>query len=107
MGCTYTGSAGGAIVMAMPNCASEVAGMASIRKANNSKRILRILKHLAGSSFDCPVLRCCCGLRGSNGDTSRQGFHGVPVKSVHKSSLLVNVSIPFAQELSLIHISEP
>src|SRR5208282_2819742 len=67
MGCVYTGSAGGAIVIDTPNCANEMAGMASIRKARNNKRILRILNHLARSSFGCPVLPCCCGLRGTNG----------------------------------------
>jgi hypothetical protein len=29
-----------------PNCANEVAGMASIRRASNTKRIVRILNHL-------------------------------------------------------------
>src|ERR1022692_743014 len=67
MGCSYTGSAGGAIEMDTPNCANEAAGMASIRTASNSKRIVCILNHLARSSFDCPVLPCCCGLRGLRG----------------------------------------
>ena len=74
-------------MIATPNCASELAGMASIRKARNNKRILRILKHPAGSSFGCPVLPCCCGLRGSNGDATRQAFHGCTAKTEHKSSL--------------------
>jgi len=47
MGCVYTGSAGGAIMIDTPNCADNVAGMAIIRKASNSKRTLRILNHLA------------------------------------------------------------
>ena len=38
MGCAYTGSAGGAIVIDTPNCANEAAGMASIRSASKSKR---------------------------------------------------------------------
>jgi hypothetical protein len=42
----YTGSAGGAIMMDTPNCANEMAGTATIRKASNRKRILRILNHL-------------------------------------------------------------
>jgi len=67
--------------------------MASIRKASNSKRILRILNHLARSSFGCPVLPCCCGLRGSNGDASMQGFHEGTAKTVHYGSLFVNIPI--------------
>jgi hypothetical protein len=43
MGCSYTGSSGGAMVMDTPNCASNVAGMASIRNASNNKRMVRIL----------------------------------------------------------------
>src|SRR5271157_345674 len=97
MGCMYTGSAGGAIVIDTPNCANEVAGMASMRKASNSKRILRILNHLARSSFDCPVLPCCCGLRGSNGDASMQGFHEGTVKTVHYCSLFANFPIKSAK----------
>src|SRR5208282_5104432 len=54
--------------MDTPNCANAATDMASIRSARDSKRILRILNHLARSSFGCPVLPCCCGLRGSNGD---------------------------------------
>ena len=54
MGCSYTGSAGGAIMIDTPNCANEMAGMASIRKTRNSKRILRILHHLAGSILRLP-----------------------------------------------------
>src|SRR5208282_3793928 len=87
MGCSYTGSAGGAIVIDTPNCANAAADMASIRSARDSKRILRILNHLASSSFDCPVVPCCCGLRGWNGGASMQGFHGGTAKSVHYSSL--------------------
>src|SRR5271168_1014797 len=64
MGCSYTGSAGGAIVIDTPNCANKLAGTANIRTANNRKREVRILNHLARSSFDCPVEPCCCGLRG-------------------------------------------
>src|SRR5208283_2037120 len=56
--------------MATPNCANEAAGMASIRSVSNSKRIVRILNHLARSSFDCPVGLCGCGLRGVRGDAS-------------------------------------
>ena len=51
-------------MMDTPNCAMEVAGMARIRKASNSKRMVRILNHLASSSFDCPVAPCGCELRG-------------------------------------------
>jgi hypothetical protein len=49
------GSAGGAIVIATPNCASEATGIATIRSVSNSKRIVRILNHFARSSFDCPM----------------------------------------------------
>ena len=70
MGCVYTGNAGGAIVIDTPNCANEAAGMAKIRAASNIKRIVRILNHLARSSFDCPVVPRCCGLSGWNGDAS-------------------------------------
>jgi hypothetical protein len=93
----YTGSAGGAIMIDTPNCANEATGMASIRSASNSKRIVRILNHLARSSFGCPVVPCCCGLRGLNGDASMQGFHGGTAKSVHYSSLFVNVPIQSAK----------
>jgi hypothetical protein len=41
--------------MDTPNCANEAAGMASIRNVSSSKRIVRILNHLARSSFDCPI----------------------------------------------------
>src|SRR5580704_4601432 len=75
MGCSYTGSAGGAIVIDTPNCANKLAGMAIIRTANNRKREVRILNHLARSSFDCPVKRCCCGLRGVRAMVVTQRFH--------------------------------
>jgi hypothetical protein len=97
MGCVYTGSAGGAITIDTPNCANEATGMASIRSASNSKRIVRILNHLARSSFDCPVVPCRCGLRGLNGDASMQGFHGCTAKTVHYGSLFVNVPIKSAK----------
>ena len=50
-GCSYTGSAGGAIVIEMENCANDGAGIASVTSANSTgannsertKRILRIL----------------------------------------------------------------
>src|SRR5579863_2649745 len=64
------GSAGGAITIDTPNCANDAAGMAKIRSVSNSKRIVRILNHLARSSFDCPVRPCRCGLRGVRGDAS-------------------------------------
>jgi hypothetical protein len=64
--------------------------MASIRSASNSKWMVRILNHLARSSFDCPVVPCCCGLRGLNGDASMQGFHGCTAKTVHYCSLFVS-----------------
>jgi hypothetical protein len=70
MGCVYTGSAGGAIVIDTPNCANKLAGMAIIRTASNRKRELRILNHLARSSFDYPAEPCGCGLRGVKGDAS-------------------------------------
>ncbi len=38
-GCSYTGSAGGPIVMDMPICANAAADMASITSANNIERI--------------------------------------------------------------------
>lgn len=50
------------------NCANKLAGTASINTASNNKREIRILNHLAGSSFDCPIQRCGCGLRGVKGD---------------------------------------
>src|SRR5271169_6658072 len=93
MGCEYTGSAGGAIMIDTPNCANEAAGMASIKKASNRKRVVRILNHLARSSFDCPVAPCCFGLRGLNGDASMQEFHGCAAKSEHYGSLFIIVAI--------------
>ena|SRR5208282_5477689 len=99
MGCSYTGSAGGAIMIDTPNCANEMAGMANIRKARNSKRILRILNHLARSSFGCPVLPCCCGLRGLNGDASMQAFHRGTTKSVHYCSLFADAAIKSAASI--------
>src|SRR5690349_6785737 len=88
MGCSYTGSAGGAIVIATPNCANAAAGIENIRTASNHNRMLRIVNHLARSSFDCPILPWCCGLRGLKGDVLLQGFHWDDSESVHYDSLL-------------------
>jgi hypothetical protein len=104
MGWVYTGSPGGAIVIATPNCANEEAGMANITSASNRKRILvkrilLILNHLARSSFDCPVLPCCCGLRGLKCGVSMQGFHRSGFKSVHYDSLFADAVIKSGKEL--------
>jgi len=49
--------------------------MASTRSANDSKRIVRIVNHLARSSFGLPG--CTLLLRAArwNGDASIRGFH--------------------------------
>jgi hypothetical protein len=50
-----------------PNCANEVAGMASIRRASNTKRIVRILNHLYQIILESARLYfSCCGLLGLN-----------------------------------------
>ena len=85
-------------MIAMPNCANEATGMARIRKANNSNRILRILNHLAGSSLRLPgptLLLRAAWIERRN--ASRQGFHGGTAESVHYSSLFVNVPIRSAE----------
>src|SRR5216683_6794093 len=64
------GSAGGANEIDMLTCANDAADMASINSANNSERmegIIRTVLPFARSSFACPVLLCCCGLRGLRG----------------------------------------
>ena len=90
MGCSYTGSAGGAIPTETTNCANEAAGMASIRSVSNNKRILCILNHLARSSFDLPgctlLLRAAWSKR-RRVKRHRQGLHGPAVRSEHYGSL--------------------
>jgi len=81
MGCSYTGSAGGAIPTDTTNCANDATGMVSIRSVSNNKRILCIFYHLATSSFDCPVVPCCCGLRGLRGTISARNVLMTPSRS--------------------------
>jgi hypothetical protein len=73
----YTGKAGGAIVIETPKpiCAKDAAGIASSKSANNIKRIerlIRIIFPLTQSSLACPVLLCCRGVRGWNGEIRTQ-----------------------------------
>src|SRR5208337_5014571 len=84
------GSAGGAMVIDTPNCANRAAGRASIRTASNRKREVRILNHLARSSFDCPVQPCCCGLRGVRAMGQVQELHGCTEESDQSDSLCRN-----------------
>src|SRR5271157_4714847 len=81
MGCVYTGSAGGANATDTANCANEAAGMATIRSASNNQRIVRILITFPDQSFVCPVLCCCCGLRGLKGTISERNVLKTPSRS--------------------------
>jgi hypothetical protein len=59
--------------MDMPICANAAAETASIASANNSERMeemKRIVLPFAWSSLACPVMLCCCGLRGWRGTIS-------------------------------------
>src|ERR1700683_3955569 len=77
MGWSYTGSAGGPIVIATLNCPNDAADRASITRTSDRERSIkarteksiRILFPLAQSSFASPVLLCGCGLRGVRAET--------------------------------------
>ena len=73
-------------------CASEAAGMANRKSVSRSKRMVRILNPLAGSSFVCPIEPLSRrGLRGVNGDASGvmdKDSTGAPSPYVHYGSLL-------------------
>src|SRR5271163_3709765 len=75
-----------------PICENKLAGMAIIRTASNRKRELRILGHLARSSFDCPVKLYGCGLRGVRALGRIQEFHGCAAQSEQSDSLCSNMS---------------
>jgi len=96
MGCVYTGSAGGAIATDTTNCANEVAGMAIVRRASINKRMVRILNHLARSSFDCPVVLAGCGLCGLKRATRhihKQGLQECIAESEHYGSVIAIIAI--------------
>ena len=61
-----------------PNCANEAAGMANIRTASSSKRMLRILNHLARSPVRLPgptLASAGCLVRGLASSASLPRIH--------------------------------
>ena len=78
------------MVMDMPICANAAADMASITSANNSERMegmIRIVLPFARSSLACPVMLCCCGLRGWRGAISGRNVLTTSVSLANSSAM--------------------